>query len=376
VHVDLVGPFSETLDGYKYLLTMCDRLSRYLEMVPLKSITASEVTQAFFNNWICRFGVPEAVLSDQGSQFEGFLFTDLLKRLGIKKKRTTAYRPQTNGRLERQHREIKRHLRNIAAQYNLDFVNAVHETGDCDDWTKFIPVIQYRLNVTPSRILGCAPLELIFGFKPRIPEDVAWSIEDPNVPPAILKHGTEYLQWLRNVKQTLLARVLVNQEKYDARRKKYFDKTVKFEPEFKRGDYVRYAVHDVSKMQPNWSQPFWIKQMDGPVATLCSTENPSFIKRVHIANLRYADFLQRMRWNPTWSADSQTNDNNNNTTQRKRRKSAKRGNVVPVADFRHAPPKMDLNLPELNLIRSSAKCEDESVINSEPEYDIGILNTD
>jgi len=249
-------------------------------------------------------------------------------------------------------------------------------------------VIQYRLNVTPSRILGCAPLELVLGFKPRIPEDVAWSVEDKNVPPPILKHGSEYLQWLKNVKQTLLARVLVNQEKYDTRRKRYFDKTVRFEPEFKRGDYVRYAVHDVSKMQPNWSSPFWIYKMDGPVATLRSTENPSFTKRVHIANLRYADFLQRMRWpvidsandNDTSALNNTSSSSSNNDSKRrvhpKRRKSS-RAPVVPVADLRHVPPKLDLDLPELNFLNEDpASFSDDSVVNSEPEYDISILNVD
>jgi len=50
-----------------------------------------------------RNGVPDTLLSDQGTQFMSILTTTLCKRLGIKKQRTTPYHPQTNGSVERLH---------------------------------------------------------------------------------------------------------------------------------------------------------------------------------------------------------------------------------------------------------------------------------
>jgi hypothetical protein len=47
VHVDIVGPFPTSADGYRYLLTMIDRATRWPEAAMLKSITAAECADAF-----------------------------------------------------------------------------------------------------------------------------------------------------------------------------------------------------------------------------------------------------------------------------------------------------------------------------------------
>ena len=63
VHVDIVGPLPES-QGMHYLLTICKRMTRWLEAVPLASVNADTVTNAFLNHWVCRFGIPADVVSD------------------------------------------------------------------------------------------------------------------------------------------------------------------------------------------------------------------------------------------------------------------------------------------------------------------------
>ena len=64
VHIDIVGPLPPAQDGsrdgptYRYLLTMIDRATRWIEAVPLSEITALAVAQAFVNCWISRFSCP------------------------------------------------------------------------------------------------------------------------------------------------------------------------------------------------------------------------------------------------------------------------------------------------------------------------------
>ena len=64
-HVDLVGPLPVS-KGYKYLFTIVDRYSRWLEAVPLSSMTARDCATALLRSWISRFGVPGDITSDQG----------------------------------------------------------------------------------------------------------------------------------------------------------------------------------------------------------------------------------------------------------------------------------------------------------------------
>ena len=68
VHVDLVGPLPSSY-GFMYLFTMIDRTTRWLEAVPLSSISAESYALAVISTWISRFGVPAVLTSDRGSQF-------------------------------------------------------------------------------------------------------------------------------------------------------------------------------------------------------------------------------------------------------------------------------------------------------------------
>ena len=51
VHIDLVGPLPAS-KGYTYLLTCVDRYTQWPEAIPLSSITAESVAQAFLHGWI------------------------------------------------------------------------------------------------------------------------------------------------------------------------------------------------------------------------------------------------------------------------------------------------------------------------------------
>ncbi len=68
MHMDLVGPFAASEDGFLYLLTMMDHTTRWLEAIPLMSISASTCIDVIFSTWVARFGIPETVTSDRGTQ--------------------------------------------------------------------------------------------------------------------------------------------------------------------------------------------------------------------------------------------------------------------------------------------------------------------
>ena len=158
VHLDIVGPFptSRNYDTdaipYRYVLTMVDRFTRWIEAVPLSGITASEVAQAFISGWISRWGVPLEVITDRGKQFDCSLFTELSRTLGFIKLRTTAYHPQSNGLVERPHRTLKTILRS-------------HE----HDWMETLPIALLALRTSPSSITKQAPFTMVTGTSLLIP---------------------------------------------------------------------------------------------------------------------------------------------------------------------------------------------------------------
>ena len=96
---------------------MIDRFTRWPEAVPLMDITATTVAKAFVSTWVCRFGIPRRITTDQGWQFEYRLFTQLTTLLGINRCRTTAYHPQASCLVERWHRTLKAALMARAANH-------------------------------------------------------------------------------------------------------------------------------------------------------------------------------------------------------------------------------------------------------------------
>ena len=110
LHVDLVGPLPSS-NGCRYLLTVVDRFSRWFTATPIKEITADATIEAFVTGWIQYFGCPLSAVTDQGDQFTGYLWKNLMSVLGIKHATTISYHPQANGLVENLHRRLKDVLR-------------------------------------------------------------------------------------------------------------------------------------------------------------------------------------------------------------------------------------------------------------------------
>ena len=68
VGMDLIRPFQPTANGYKYVLTMTDHFSKYVEAVPIPDKTALSVAQVIYKVY-CRQRAPVSIISDQGKEF-------------------------------------------------------------------------------------------------------------------------------------------------------------------------------------------------------------------------------------------------------------------------------------------------------------------
>ena len=78
--MDLMGPLTPSgPDNHVYILVMGEYLTRYVTAVSLPNQTAESVAQAFIKNIITRHGVPEKVLTDQGTNFKSDLMASLYK---------------------------------------------------------------------------------------------------------------------------------------------------------------------------------------------------------------------------------------------------------------------------------------------------------
>jgi ribonuclease HI/transposase InsO family protein len=98
--LDLVGPLQKAPGGFTHLLVAIDKFSKWIEVRPLNSIR-SEQAVAFFTNIIHRFGVPNSIITDNGTQFTGKKFLDFCDDHHISVDWAAVAHPMTNGQVER-----------------------------------------------------------------------------------------------------------------------------------------------------------------------------------------------------------------------------------------------------------------------------------
>ena len=95
VVTDYIGPLPSDI-GFRYILVILDAFSRFPEVYPVKDMSANTLI-AKFRDYFARYGFPDAILSDNGTQFRSKEFQSYCARFNIKKKFTNTYRPSSNG---------------------------------------------------------------------------------------------------------------------------------------------------------------------------------------------------------------------------------------------------------------------------------------
>jgi hypothetical protein len=150
VSLDFVGPLKTTRNGNLFFIFGIDKFTKFLEGTATKNFTAQTSALFLHNEWICRHGAAEVVLTDRGVNFEAHLFKHLCAaQTGANKARTTAFHPQANGGAERIIRNIKPNL----AKY-IDF--------DQENWDVYLPLAISAYNNSYHSSIGMTPFEAHF----------------------------------------------------------------------------------------------------------------------------------------------------------------------------------------------------------------------
>ena len=98
--MDIVGPLERTVSGNKYILVLVDYATRYPEAIPLRPIDDETIADEFIRVFT-RTGIPQKLLTDQGSNFTSTLMKQVLESLNVTHLRTSPYHPQTDRVVER-----------------------------------------------------------------------------------------------------------------------------------------------------------------------------------------------------------------------------------------------------------------------------------
>lgn len=153
IAIDIVGELPRSTTGHRYILTIVDYATRYPAAIPLRSVTSKAVADALIQ-YFCMVGIPDELVSDQGSNFVGKLMTQLYEQLGICKIKTSVYHPEANGLVERFNGTLKSMLKKFVAER-------------VQTWDKYLPYLLFAYREIPNESTGYSPFELLYGRSVR-----------------------------------------------------------------------------------------------------------------------------------------------------------------------------------------------------------------
>ena len=226
--------------------------------------------------WIVYHGTPKQIHTDQGTEFESVLFKQLSKLLGSTKTRTSPYRPQSDGQVER----FNRSLLNMLSAF-------VTEHGN--DWDEHLPYVCMAYRCSQHSSTGCTPFAMVHGRECTMPIDLLFP-DVPNVESLPPSCGPQYVQFIRRALQTAHQFARSHLQAATARQKKGYDAYARDRPHFNVNDFVRY-YYPPSKVCNKFARP-WIgpfKVVDRPTMVdykIQLVSDPSKVRVVHIDTIK------------------------------------------------------------------------------------------
>jgi len=255
--IDYMGPFKTSRHGNKFIIIAIDHFTKFIEICATTTFDAATTAVFIFNQVICRWGMVEKIITDQGVSFEAFMFQQLCMLLNTEKLHTTTYHAPGNGITERVNKTVKP---NIAK-----FVNDDH-----DDWDTFVQLAASTNNNSIHTTTKLSPYEALTARKPVLVADVI--MNNKSLANTRIKDISDYV-WALKRSATYISD-LIHENTIAAQdiQKENYDKTVKNSKQFAVGDSVKI---DNFRVKPGHSKAFTEKFL-GPYTVAERTSNLNY----------------------------------------------------------------------------------------------------
>ncbi|XP_055802061.1 uncharacterized protein LOC129871200 [Solanum dulcamara] len=213
--MDVIGPIEPPASNrHRFILVAIDYFIKWVESLTYKAVTKKVVADFVRNNIICRFGIPESIITDNATNLNNDLMKEICERFKIVHRNSTTYRAQMNEVVEVENKNIKKILRKIVYSHRK--------------WHENLPyaLLGYRTTIrTSARV---TPYMLVYGSEAVILAEV----EIPSLR-IIQEVGLDDAEWIRSrIEQLMLIDkkrmdVVCHGQLYQNRMSKAFNKKVK-----------------------------------------------------------------------------------------------------------------------------------------------------
>ena len=158
VQIDLIDLRSRPSRlGHHYIMTIEDCFTKYLWTFPLETKSPHE-TRFFFDQWLIEYGAPDILQSDNGKEFTGAEVVELFADYELTTVHSSAYYPQTNGKVESLNKKLKNILKAMLVETGMNWIDLLHDAT---------AIANGRFNES----IGMSPFEALYGYPRRTTGD-------------------------------------------------------------------------------------------------------------------------------------------------------------------------------------------------------------
>ena len=299
IGIDTCGPFTTSVNGNKYIVTVVDQYSGWPEAYPVPDKTAEQVAKIILDEIIPRYSCPVTLLSDNGTEYCNRLIDEISKVLKIHRITTTPYHPQSNGKTERFHRVL-----------NDMLAKQMIKGRNLSTWDTYLPHILGAYRTSINETTTYSPHFLLYKCDPVLPIDTLLKPRRKYMGEAYHELALER----QHVAYTLVRRHIKKSQK---RQEDRHNKNVK-PVTLKIGDpvYVHNSAR-TSKHDTRWEPYYRIIKQTGPVNFQIKSQLTGNVKSVHADQLKLAHLdewplpqLARPLRNTTLAVPADENDIN------------------------------------------------------------------
>ena len=251
---DILGPLPIGKGQCKFIIVVVDYFTKWADAEPLATITEQKIRNFVWRAIICRFGIPRALVLDNGKQFDNTKFRDFCAELGIKNYYSSPAHPQSNRQAEVTIRTLK-----TALKTKLEDLKG--------NWVEYLPEVLWAYRTTQKSATRETPFALAFGTEVVAPVEVG--IKSPRIELTSEEHNDEALRLNLELLDEMREQVQRRTEEYQRKTARYYNQKVK--PwSYLPGDLVlkkllparKNPAH--GKLGPNWEGPYIISRVVRP----------------------------------------------------------------------------------------------------------------
>jgi len=176
--------------GMTQIWVIVDRFTKMAHFIPLPTNADTKLLAEVFLREIWRLhGLPQSIVSDRDPKFTAAYWSELMSRLGVKSRLSTAFHPQTDGQSERLNQTLEAYLR-------------IYCNFEQNDWVELLPLAEFSYNNSVTSATGISPFFANYGFHPRGNWPV--EVEGKNTASKIYSHwlDTIHIQLKENLEET------------------------------------------------------------------------------------------------------------------------------------------------------------------------------